>query len=247
MSGDDRGTGEGLLPSEDPRSALARPTPASSAGLPGQERLRILIANSHEEVLEHVARVVADLGHHLAGRETDISVVGARTTELGPDVALVALSDESMRSSDEATHALELISEIVHEARCPVVALIETENPEFIVRAVSAGISAYACPIRQDQVMGAVDVALGRFLEHRNLEEAFQRRAVIERAKGILMERDLIDEQEAFERLRSHARSSSQRLIDLAEAVLRGHRVLGERSGRRTTDRRAAGARERSE
>jgi AmiR/NasT family two-component response regulator len=41
-----------------------------------------------------------------------------------------------------------------------VVALIETENPEFIVRAVSAGISAYACPIRQDQVMGAVDVAL---------------------------------------------------------------------------------------
>ena len=142
MSGDDRGTGEGLLPSEDPRSALARPTPASSAssaGLPGQERLRILIANSHEEVLEHVARVVADIGHHLAGRETDISVVGARTTELGPDVALVALSDESMRSGDEATHALELISEIVHEARCPVVALIETENPEFIVRAVSAG------------------------------------------------------------------------------------------------------------
>ena len=65
--------------------------------------------------------------------------------------------------------------------------------------------------------MGAVDVALGRFLEHRNLEEAFQRRAVIERAKGILMERDLIDEQEAFERLRSHARSSSQRLIDLSQ------------------------------
>ena len=67
MTGDDQGTGEGPLPSEGPRDVLARPTTARSAGLPGQERLRILIANSHEEVLEHVARVVADLGHHLAG------------------------------------------------------------------------------------------------------------------------------------------------------------------------------------
>ncbi len=95
--------------------------------------------------------------------------------------------------------------------------------------------------------MGAVDVALGRFLEHRNLEEAFQRRAVIERAKGVLMERDLIDEREAFERLRSYARSSSLRLIDLAEAVLRGHRVLGERPERPAPGRRAAGAPDRTE
>lgn len=174
---------------------------------------------------------------------TDISVVGSRAVELAADLALVALNAKDVESNDRGTHALELISQIVHEARCPVIAVIENENPEFIARAASSGISAYACPIGHDEVMGAVNVALGRFLEHRDLEDAFQRRAVIERAKGILMERNLIDEREAFERLRSHARSSSTPLIDLAEAVLRGHRVLGERSERPAAERRADAAR----
>lgn len=133
---------------------------------------------------------------------TDISVVGSRAVELAADLALVALNAKDVESNDRGTHALELISQIVHEARCPVIAVIENENPEFIARAASSGISAYACPIGHDEVMGAVNVALGRFLEHRDLE-AFQRRAVIERAKGILMERNLIDEREAFERLRN--------------------------------------------
>jgi response regulator NasT len=58
------------------------------------------------------------------------------------------------------------------------------------------------------------------------LEGALDRRAVIERAKGILMERHSLDERAAFEMLRTHARSSNRRLVDIARAVNEGHALL---------------------
>jgi response regulator NasT len=58
------------------------------------------------------------------------------------------------------------------------------------------------------------------------LEGALERRAVIERAKGLLMERHGVDEREAFERLHDHARATSQRVVDVAEGVLGGHVLL---------------------
>jgi AmiR/NasT family two-component response regulator len=67
---------------------------------------------------------------------------------------------------------------------------------------------------------------LSRFAEYHRLEGAFGRRAVTERAKGILMERYQIDEAAAFEMLRGHARGSNQRLVDVAAAVTTSHRLL---------------------
>ena len=67
---------------------------------------------------------------------------------------------------------------------------------------------------------------LRRFAEFQNLEGAFGRRAVIERAKGILMERHGADEHVAFEMLRTHARSGNRKLVDIAAAVVDGHRLL---------------------
>jgi AmiR/NasT family two-component response regulator len=62
-------------------------------------------------------------------------------------------------------------------------------------------------------------VVLSRFAEYQGLEGAFARRAVTERAKGILMERHSVDEKRAFEMLRDEARRSSRKMIAIAEAV----------------------------
>ena len=67
---------------------------------------------------------------------------------------------------------------------------------------------------------------LRRFAEYHNLEGAFSRRAVTERAKGILMERHSIEEREAFEMLRSEGRHLNRKLVEIAEAVLTSHRLL---------------------
>jgi AmiR/NasT family two-component response regulator len=82
-------------------------------------------------------------------------------------------------------------------------------------------------------VQAAIEVAMRRYREARRLSEkveqletALERRMVIERAKGILMERHGVDERAAFELLRDHARGSSQRVVDVAQAVVGGHALL---------------------
>jgi response regulator NasT len=71
---------------------------------------------------------------------------------------------------------------------------------------------------------------LRRFAEYHDLEGAFGRRALTERAKGILMERHSIDESSAFELLRKHARATNRKLVDVASAVVDGHRLLPKES-----------------
>jgi AmiR/NasT family two-component response regulator len=72
----------------------------------------------------------------------------------------------------------------------------------------------------------SIDIVLRRFAEYHDLEGAFGRRALTERAKGILMERHSIDERSAFEMLRERSRIDNRKLIDLAAAVADGHRLL---------------------
>jgi AmiR/NasT family two-component response regulator len=72
----------------------------------------------------------------------------------------------------------------------------------------------------------SIDIVLRRFTEYHDLEGAFGRRALIERAKGILMERHSIDETGAFELLRNRSRTDNRKLLDLAAAVVDGHRLL---------------------
>ena len=67
---------------------------------------------------------------------------------------------------------------------------------------------------------------LRRFAEYHNLEGAFSRRATVERAKGIIMERHQVDESAAFEMLRDEARRRSGKLLDLCFAVTASHRLL---------------------
>jgi response regulator NasT len=72
----------------------------------------------------------------------------------------------------------------------------------------------------------AIDIVLRRFAEYHALQGAFGRRALIERAKGILMERHSISEADAFELLREHSRVDNRKLVDLATAIVDGHRML---------------------
>ena len=88
-------------------------------------------------------------------------------------------------------------------------------------------------PVTAETVQGALEVAIRRYDDVERLNEeveqlhgALDRRAVIERAKGILMERHGIDDRQAFELLRSHARSNNRKLVDVARAVSDGHLLL---------------------
>ena len=72
----------------------------------------------------------------------------------------------------------------------------------------------------------SIDIVLRRFAEYHDLEGAFGRRALTERAKGILMERHSVDEATAFGMLRDHSRAANRKVVDVAAAVVDGHRLL---------------------
>lgn len=183
------------------------------------EHLRVLIANERKDRLALVAPIVAALGHEVIAREIDVADVGGVSVRERPDVALVGLGE----SSD---HALGLIDKIVREAACPVIVLLHARNPEFVKEASKRGVFAHISDADVEDWQSAIDIVLRRFAEYHDLKGAFGRRALTERAKGILMERHSVDEARAFEMLREHSRTSSRKLVDVATAVVDGHRLL---------------------
>jgi AmiR/NasT family two-component response regulator len=183
------------------------------------EHLRVLIANERKDRLALVAPIVTALGHEVIAREIDIEDVGAVTRRERPDVALVGLGSSS-------AHALGLIEKIVHESACPVIVLLHAPDADFVKEASKRGVFAYITDADVRDWQSSIDIVLRRFAEYHDLEGAFGRRAITERAKGILMERHSVDETRAFTLLREHARDNNRKLIDVATAVVDGHLLL---------------------
>jgi AmiR/NasT family two-component response regulator len=181
--------------------------------------LRVLIANEPRDLRALARRLVETLGDHVVTPQFEGGDVAAIIAQEHPDVALVTVGKD-------AEDALALIEEIVHDARCPVVALIDSPDAASLREASKLGVFAYLTDRDGEDWQSAIDIGLHRFDDFRKLEDAFHRRAVIERAKGILMERHSVDEAIAFGLLRNHSRTTNRRLIDVAGAVADGHALL---------------------
>jgi len=184
-----------------------------------RQHLRILIANERAERLERVAGVVLAMGHTVIARELNVQEVGQVTRDERPDVALVGLGENP-------EHALDHISRIVREATCPVIALLHTDDPVFVNEAAKRGIFAYITDGDPSEIQSAIDIVLRRFAEFHSLEGAFGRRSVIERAKGILMERHSLTDHRAFELIRDHSQHNGRKVFDIAQAILDSHLLL---------------------
>jgi AmiR/NasT family two-component response regulator len=185
------------------------------------EHLLIMIAHERADRLAQVTEVVTGLGHEVIERNIGIIDVGRATIEARPDVAIVIVGPDS------GPQALRSIDTIVKEASCPVIAILDVQDRAFINEAAKRGIFAYIADGRDpEELQSAIDIVLRRFAEYHALEGAFGRRAVTERAKGILMERHGIDEQAAFSMLRDHARRHNRKMVDVAEEIVSTHQLL---------------------
>jgi response regulator NasT len=182
--------------------------------------LRVLIADGDPALRDRLTGTVVQLGHDVIATTASLSNVAAVTAAERPDVAIMIVQE----GSDES---LEMIGRIVREAACPVIAVLDVQNKDFIRQAASKGIFAYLTGGEDPSALqSSIDIVLRRFSEYHDLEGAFGRRAVTERAKGVLMERHGVDEQGAFNMLREEARRTQRKVVDVADAVLASHRLL---------------------
>jgi response regulator NasT len=188
--------------------------------------LRILLADEDPGALRVVARQVRELGHTPTEIAVDLRAAADAIARDEPDLTIVAVYEEDR-------YALDLIEEINAYSTGPVIALLDREDADFVAAAADRGIFAYARQETTESIQGAIEVSVRRWREREalyqqveRLEGALERRALIERAKGILMERHDVDERAAFELLREHARSNNRTVVDVAGAVTEGHALL---------------------
>jgi len=177
------------------------------------ESLRVLVADEDKQQLEPVGDALEELGHEVIALAVSARETARATHEHRPDLAIVALHEDK-------EHALELIEQIVDEATCPVCLLAADPSREFLSAAARRGVFAHLDSTDQTELAGGIDIAVERYRQFRDLLQAFDRRARIERAKGLLMERHGIGEEEAFERLRRHARDTRRPIMGVVEDVL---------------------------
>jgi AmiR/NasT family two-component response regulator len=215
-----------------PRCTLA-PETVSGGEVVNQQAhraLRILLADQDPGALTLTAAHVRQLGHTPTEIAVELREAAEAIARDDPDLTIVVLYGDDR-------HALNLIEEINAYSSGPVIALLDHEDPEFVAEAAERGIFAYARQDTSESIQAAIEVAIRRWREQHELTEqierlegALQRRALIERAKGILMERHSTNDRAAFELLREHARSHNRTVVDVAAAVTEGHALL--RKGR---------------
>lgn len=183
--------------------------------------LRIVAADEDRTALARTADMLGRLGHDVTACAVTVAEACEVIAREDPDVAVVVVHDDE-------DHALDLIDELGEALSGPVVALVDEPDAGFAQAAAARGLDALAVEPGEEALQAALEVAVRRHAERARLSDqvgqlefALERRALIERAKGTLMERHGIGEREAFERLRAQARARSVSVVSLAAEITR--------------------------
>ena len=151
-----------------------------------------------------------------------------RLSQLQPDMIIVD-------AESAARDALEHVVIATRDARRPIVLFTNDNDTRHVKDAVAAGVSAYiVAGLASERIRPILDVALARFQHEQALRQELasarselQERKVIDRAKGLLMQRQGLGEQAAYEKLRKTAMDKGLRLADVAQRMLDAAELLG--------------------
>lgn len=151
-----------------------------------------------------------------------------RIAQLQPDMIIVDAESDSR-------DILEHIVFATRDAPRPIVLFTEESNQSDMAAAIEAGVSAYVVAgLQSERIKPVLDVAMARFAVDQKLRHELSdtksklaERKTIERAKGILMQRHHLSEDEAYQKLRKQAMEKNLRLVELAQRVLDVADLLG--------------------
>lgn len=173
-----------------------------------------MIVDDHERSRAELRAAVWGAGGEVVGEALRAADAPALLAQTSPDVAVFAVG---LPDGDGVTAARAASS----AADCPVVLFTSHTDETLVERAREAGVMAYLLkPLRVAELAPTLDLAIARYGEARQLRQTLEGRKVIERAKGALMARFGLSEDEAFRRLRRAAMDSRRPMVDIAKALL---------------------------
>ena len=183
--------------------------------------MRILVAEDETIIRLDLCELLRRAGFDVVAEARDGEEAVALARSEQPDLAVL---DVKMPRLD----GIEAARRILDERPIPIVMLTAYDQQELVARAIEAGVFGYLVkPFREQDLLPAIRTARARHEELAalreeadSLAEALVARKAIERAKGLLMEKEGLTEQESFARLRKASQSSGRPLKVIAEAVV---------------------------
>ena len=204
---------------KNPSSAIQYPVDDTVSG----DMVSVLVIDSNPSRASLLNRTLTEYGYQVVERLTDALNLVEQVQHYSPDLLVLG-----MDLPDQAT--LQNLSELYQQAPRPVVVFAEKDAPKMVKSAVKAGVSAYIVDdIQPHRFRTIIEIAIARFKEYQAIKTELEQtklklsdRKLLERAKGLLMEKKGISEPEAYQQLRKTAMDKgititvvSQNIIDV--------------------------------
>ncbi len=185
---------------------------------------RVAIIDDDEGLRKVLRGYLEDAGYEVVAEGSDGSEALSICSSTSPDVLLL---DIAMTNVDGLSAAAELNT----KRPTAIVLITANDDRDTLKKAAEAGVMGYlAKPVREEELIGAVELASSMFgefsrlkKENDNLKDLIEARKVIERAKGLLMDKEGLTEKEAFIRLRKASMDKRMNMKDIAEVILSTH------------------------
>lgn len=182
---------------------------------------RVVIADDESLIRMNLKETLVGLGYLVVGEAGDgVSAINL-ARELRPDLVVMDIKMPKL----DGIQAAEVLTQ---ERIAPVLLLTAYSDRELVDRAKEAGVVAYLVkPFREADLLPAMEVAMARFAELRamdkqlgDLREALETRKVVERAKGLLMEKQGLSEPEAFRKIQQLSMNTRKPMKEIAQSIL---------------------------
>jgi len=185
------------------------------------ERTRLIIADDESLIRADLREMLTTLGYLVVGEVGDGQSAVNLARELKPDVVIMDIKMPNM----DGIEAAKILTE---EKIAPVLLLTAYSQRDLVDRAKEAGVVGYLVkPFREQEIIPAIDIALARFQEFRELEkevgdlkETLETRKIVDRAKGLLMDQQHLTEAEAFRKIQKMSMNTRKPMKEIAEAII---------------------------
>jgi len=185
------------------------------------ENLRIVIADDESIIRLDLKETLQRMGHQVVAEAGDGRTAVELVREHRPDLAVLDVKMPEMDGVDAA-------KEIAAEKLAPVLLLTAYSQQDLVQRALDAGVFGYVVkPFTESDLLPAMGVAIARFREFHAISEqaeslaaALESRKVVDRAKGVLMDRHGLREAEAFRRIQQQSMNMRKSMREIAEAII---------------------------
>jgi AmiR/NasT family two-component response regulator len=189
-------------------------------------QVKVLIADDESIIRLDLKTLLEEMGHTVVGEAADGERALDLARSLRPDVVIMDIKMPVMDGLDSA-------KVIAEEKIAPVVLLTAYSQEDLIERAKDAGVFAYLVkPFQESDILPAMEIAISRYLEQKDLEgqlgdleEKLTTRKLVDRAKGILMDKYQMSEAEAFRRIQQQSMNQRRTMKEIAEALIIAHEI----------------------